>query len=342
MIEATKPPHTIVLHLGAHKTASTHLARTLMHNNSMLKQYGIYSPKKIEIRASITNYANPSKKRADVTDEERDLRIAKAGHGQARIIVPDENIIGAPRNVFEKGIFYPAGARRLRRLLRYLTGYQVELFLTIRDPATFIPSCYCETVRNRGYIDFDQYMGNCNMEDVIWSNFIERLLSIVPQKTTLSVWCYEDYLHKADDIIKIIAGLPGSNDANFDKISEVVRPGLSQRALDEIKAQDEMHGLVVPKKEREMIHKAFPKSPTFPGPQIFDDVTRNRLSRQYVEDVERLRHMERVRLIEPITSTQYTRWRWVIKVLNSAVELLGYREYQSERIRLLGRGLKIS
>lgn len=132
----------IILHLGAHRTASTYVQGVLGKNAALLAAHGIFAPKQEITRATLTESlgsALPGFALGRVF--ERFLEMAGAKTARS-LIISDENMPGFLNNIFAHARFYPETRPRLQRLRQLLPVAPRRVLFNIRPYETFFASAY--------------------------------------------------------------------------------------------------------------------------------------------------------------------------------------------------------
>ncbi|MDQ4086461.1 MAG: hypothetical protein M3177_00365, partial [Pseudomonadota bacterium] len=113
----------LVLHFGAHKTATTYIQSTLAASQSSLSDYGVGYVPLDEMRERVTPLAGPRRLNAGGT-----LRKLIDEHGdRGRLILSDENMSGLCSNAVKAGTFYAEIDKRAERLVAAAQGHEVEI-----------------------------------------------------------------------------------------------------------------------------------------------------------------------------------------------------------------------
>ena len=288
------PTERVLVHLGAHKTASTHFNRLLRKNSHLTTQFSVAVPRKDEIRALVTrrlsggNLKESGPMRGEV--------VTALAQGARTLFLSDENILGTPNRLVQNGVMYPAAGKRVRAALRLLGNGPVELMLAVREPGSFAVSSWGEAMRSWGYLDFRSYIGADPMPSLRWTQLVRRILA-AREGLTLTVWTFESYRDRVPDLVADVLGLQSLEGHEMRDIDSVVRPGLSQRAVDEIKAICEGSADAPSQETFEEIVKTYPKSETWPAPRPWSDEERQALSEQYRRDLRRLAQLDGVRFL---------------------------------------------
>lgn len=140
----------IILHLGAHKTATTTLQKTLVNNQKLLSEQGILAPQLRGFRDNISVNLRSLRfhKAADwslqrvLQNSYSDAEISSA----TRIILSDENIIGYSDHIFNKAGFYTDIGKRCRLFQKWLGQPPDTVLFTIRPYGDFFLSAYSQWI----------------------------------------------------------------------------------------------------------------------------------------------------------------------------------------------------
>ena len=269
----------IRLHLGAHKTASTHLQHSLRRHRVALANAGLVWLDPDDLRGPPLN--------AGQLAESGDPALAAALVARAggAAVVSDENLLGSAHLRGARGDqrLYPDADARLTRLLG-ATGWRgVALFLGVRDPAAFLASAYTQRLMSGRVSDFATYLDGADPAMLAWSDLAARLLA-VPGVTALTVWRQEDYPAVWPDLMARM--LPDGLGAGVAPLPQVVHPGMSAAAHAAFMAQ--VAAGTPPDGLARRLRRDLPKSPTRPGYRPFDATTRAASAAAYAVDMDRV------------------------------------------------------
>ena len=226
-------PH-IVLHLGAHKTATTHLQHSLIASRIPLWESGIRTMMPPHLRGG----GQSLEARFDLPINRKvmgdgpapaDVRAKLIGNAH-RLVVSEENFIGVLQT--RKGRvrlpLYPRARQRLMMLIPMLAPSQgVDLCFAMRDPAAFLNSAYGQVLMGGHLISPDDFKAENPLGAVDWVDILRRLRG-TPGVNRLTVWRHEDY---ADVFRPICQTLLGDCNVPVTPVAEVVHGGLSQEAV---------------------------------------------------------------------------------------------------------------
>ena len=144
-----------------------------------------------------------------------------------RLIMSYEGFICIPPRVFEQGKFYRLIEPKLLGLRNLFPGDEIELFMGIRNPATYLPALY-KLVEQR--MTFDEFLQGYNPADIRWSHVCQRILNVLPE-AKLTIWCNEDTPLIWGQLIREISGLDPSSKiiGGFDLLAEIMSEEGMQR-----------------------------------------------------------------------------------------------------------------
>lgn len=141
---------SIHIHLGAHKTASTHIQAILRENAALLSAAKVRYAPPSEVRRLI-GPARRAAAWAGFVPSPRAFvaarRIAALAGDERLLIVADENSLGMCAEVIMTGALYPTAAPRLRLLGRLAARRDTTAFLAIRDYAPFFSGVHAQAAR---------------------------------------------------------------------------------------------------------------------------------------------------------------------------------------------------
>ncbi|MFN3954081.1 MAG: hypothetical protein ACK4LQ_06460 [Pararhodobacter sp.] len=290
----------IIVHIGAHKTASTHLQLALERGRAALGARGVavFGPDQLRRRGlGLPEYLSAPAGSA----EAHGARIRAAlGAGAERLVVSDENILGNAHNVelIRTGRFYPRAASRLQALLALLPAGEVTLALAIRDPARFLTSAYAQRLMSGKLEPFADYIGALQPATLRWSDLVGRLRGVVPG-AGWHIWRYEDYPAVAPRVLDVLLG---GHAALARPGPGIAHPGLSARAhaalMAEAAALAGLGEAAIRARVAEL-RRAFPKAPDAPGMALFDADALRRSAAAYGEDTLALAALPGVCVLEP-------------------------------------------
>jgi hypothetical protein len=249
----------IRFHVGAHKTATTHLQLTLA--NCRL--------------APGTRYVPLRRLRATLTSPVRKHRPRLPWHRwhDGTWLFSDENIIGT---TLDSPKLYPDPARALR----YFLDSRLSIFLCLRAYDTFLAAAYCERLWRSDPEPFDAQLPSRRWPDVVRD--MQRDLPGVP----VQVWRYEDYRDNAAAIARYYAG--GTIETLGPPLQQDPKSGFSGRA---VAATAQISKLRPRRPQVIELRERYPVGDEYPRFNPWSAGQQSRLQEMYAEDlveIERL------------------------------------------------------
>lgn len=210
----------IIFHTGAHCTDEDRLLKCLLRNKDTLSSQGIAVPGPGKYRTLLKETfkametAAPASGARDVLiDAILDDEIAH------RMILSNEHFFGSQRVAVSNGMFYPEAPERIASLKHLFQQDDVEVFMAIRNPATFLPAVLQKAPPQR----IAEMLGKFDPRQLRWSDLFLRILEIAPE-VKLTVWCNEDLPLIWSELVRIMAGLDmeAKIAGNFDMLAEIM------------------------------------------------------------------------------------------------------------------------
>lgn len=140
-------PMDVILHIGAHRTASTSFQAYLRANTAALEQVGICYWGPLRTRSGLfagiipVNGSPRLERQARLAKGRIVLQIERAAlKGMRHLIVTDENVIGAPRRNLRDVALYRGAGERMARHAAAFGGRLTRVVLSIRGFDSYWPS----------------------------------------------------------------------------------------------------------------------------------------------------------------------------------------------------------
>jgi len=131
----------IRLHIGAHRSATQHLRKMLEGNRDLLKEQGICLPDAAFAERAFAKALKAVRDEKTIDTVNAELLSKLTGDKEyRRIVLIDPNISGTLTRPVGKEFFYPRIGNTVSRIKATMAGLPMRLFISVRNPATFIPS----------------------------------------------------------------------------------------------------------------------------------------------------------------------------------------------------------
>lgn len=210
----------VIVHTGAHSTDDERLLRCLLRNKETLSGSGVAVPGPSNYRTLLKTTFQAMESAAPSPDARDVLLDAILDDEVAdRVILSNEHFFGSPRYAIGNGSLYPEGPERISRLRELFQFDQVEMFMAIRNPATFLPAVMQKAAPKRK----SRVIASLDLQNLRWSDTLLRIRDEAPD-VSITVWCNEDLPLIWGQVVRDLAGLePGIDlEGNFDLLTEIM------------------------------------------------------------------------------------------------------------------------
>ncbi|EEX10086.1 conserved hypothetical protein [Ruegeria lacuscaerulensis ITI-1157] len=287
----------VAIHSGAAFTDEGGLLKSLQENGQTLRDHGValYGPRRYRqaIRAPLQALEAGATPAASIES----LRKAfPDGPGLHRTILSSPDFLGEISSAIRDGQFYPSAGQRIAFLDQAFSGHQLELFLGLRNPGSFIPKVLAALPEE----ERQEILKTTDLSCLSWLSVIEDIRDLAPQ-VSITVWANEDTPLIWGDIIRNLSALPEETPlkAEFDLLSSLVSPA-GQREIRAIAEQDPPRDPATLKDrlaavfEAHAVHEEIEEELDLPG--WSDDII-DAFTVLYSQDLARLRSMPDVRVL---------------------------------------------
>ncbi len=197
------------IHLGVHKTATTHLQQVLEALGPTLTSKGIGHVPTDILRASTGDILRPPGFRRRLMGA-RPISLGEMlgnlNDGEDRVILSEENWIGEAWEGCEAPP-YKQMEHRLENLKDLPDGDRVHFFLSIRNPGEFATSVIAEALRHHPKkVAIERARASWLEESTPWCNLVSRLKARFPY-APLTIWPYEIYRDNAQALTEMLTGI---------------------------------------------------------------------------------------------------------------------------------------
>lgn len=287
----------IALHLGAHCTDGDRLLNCLRRNADKLAEEGIMVPDFSRYRPVIREAMNVLQ--GDVAPPEMQQTLLDAmvdDDAATRIVLSHDSFLSVPGRSVEENELYTTTSFKGPRLRNLFARCDVELFIGLRDPATFIPAVFDRAQEK----DFTAFIEGSDPLELRWSDMIKRLRAAIPD-APVTVWCNEDTPLIWPEILRELSGHDQFTvlDGQDDFLAELMSKAGLQRMQSYLQAhppQNELQRrrIVSAFLDKFALDEAIEEEIDLPG---WTEDYINQISELYDEDVQKIASIEGVTLL---------------------------------------------
>lgn len=224
----------IALHLGANCTDEDRILKSLLKNAETFSDYGIKVPGPGKYRRLIRETIQNLNGAPPAPDTHDILLDAILDDEQAnRLVMSNANFICVANRIFDGGIFYEQAEAKIHALHQLFPDAEIELFLALRNPATFLPVAFSQSKPDQP----EAYLQGMHPTQIRWSDLIRRIQHLVPM-TKLTVWCNEDTPLIWAEILRAMSGIDAHQriTGGFDLLASIMSPEGMNRFLNYLRA----------------------------------------------------------------------------------------------------------
>ncbi len=289
----------LVLHTGAHFTEEERLLKCLLRNKSEFADRGTAVPGPGRYRKLVRDTLNAMKEHEPALMARDVLLDAILDQENAdRLILSNAHFFGPPKMAVRNGIFYPKATNKLARMTRIFYEDRTELFMALRNPATFVPAI----LKRVPDLDLRDVLGTYRAQDLRWSEMIARIRQEVPN-LPITVWCNEDAPMIWGQIIREMSGMEHQDKIHgaFDLLASIMSKDGMRRFRSYLKSHEGMNEIqkrrvIAAFLEKFALEDAIEEELDLPG---WTEPLVDELSDLYDEDVLDIQNMPGVTVISP-------------------------------------------
>lgn len=277
-------PPTLALHIGLHKTATTHLQQSLAQSRAALAAAGVALFTPPQLRQPGLSVAE---RLGLGTGRTGAAAVAALAEGAGRVVISDENLAG---RLHDRTALvwppYPDLADRAAALVAHVAPVPVALFVGLRAPGAFLVSAYSQLLVRGHPVPWEEVIAAHPPEAIDWPGRIAALAPVAP----VTVWLQDDW---PAVFPAVAAALVGAEAARVAGVA--ARPGRSQQGLSARAVAATLGGGM----EARAARAAWPAGPDNPP---FDPIPADRraaLAERWAADVARIAALPGVRLLRP-------------------------------------------
>ncbi len=289
----------VIFHTGAHCTDDERLLKCLLRNKDDFSKRGISVPGPGRYRYLLKD-AFKAMQTANPSEDARDVLIDAILDDEVsdRLILSNTHFFGSQRFAVGKGTLYPDAAERMLQLQALFRFDQIEMFMAVRNPATFLPAVLGKVSPRK----FRAMMADTDPRELRWSDTILRIRDAVPE-ATLTIWCNEDTPLIWAQIIREMAGLEHGDRiiGGFDLLNSIMSKEGTKRFQAYLKKHPDMsevqqRRVIAAFLDKFAMEDKIEEELDLPG---WTDELVDELTDTYDEDVFRIQRIPGVQLIAP-------------------------------------------
>lgn len=285
----------IVLHMGAHKTATTYLQTLLHRNTEVLRRHRIDLAHPRRLRpmfrtAPRPRYASPRRQRIATRAWTFDQIIANASDlGRNRVVISEEQLIGSLRPIMQGRGLYRDIAREARAVSTTLEDRPVKVMLSIRSYDSFFVSAYGQMLRGSGYLPFSAMLRRNLLEDKRgWPEVLTDLMRALPKGAELKLWRYERFTNTLPGALSELLGERAARD--IQPFNGIPLPGPTGTVIEAIEARVRANDIPEPEEIRRLFRE-YGKDAGYAAFEPWTEEERSLLQRRYQDDIARIRDL---------------------------------------------------
>lgn len=289
----------MIFQTGAHSTEHERLLNCLQGNRDSFEQQGVAVPRPRRYRPLLKE-ASEKMENSEPAPDTRSIMVETllGGTEMDRVLLSNTHFFGTQRDAFGDNCFYPLAPKRAAFLRQMFAGDQMEIFMAIRNPASFTPAALVNAGRSR----VSALMKKLDLLELRWSELFERLRAAVPD-VPITVWCNEDAPLIWPQILRDMAGLDTDAPVFGGQalLSEILSPDGMARLNDYLVQHPNMSELhrrrvIAAFMDKYALDEAVEEEIDLPG--LTEDLVEE-LTEIYDEDVYAIQRIPGVQLIAP-------------------------------------------
>ncbi|MEO3414574.1 hypothetical protein AAFO92_07975 [Roseovarius sp. CAU 1744] len=190
----------LVLHLGAHKTATTYIQSVLAAERAALRAKGVG----LILPGDLRRDTAPQDRQGKISDATRQLTAFAADPAINQIVLSEENLIGSTGNNLRRNSLYPGLKRKLSRLPAPLDHPNNRILFALRDYGPYLSSSVTTAIRRGKVFDPEALRAGFLPFARSWADVVADLREAFPA-AEIKIWRYEDFADCGPMVFSAIA-----------------------------------------------------------------------------------------------------------------------------------------
>lgn len=277
----------VILHIGLHKTATTYFQNILEHNVEKLKKHNITYMNLKTTRELITR---PIRNQKNISSIFTNI-TPYLNNGQ--LIISDENMIGE-LGVVPKNDFYQQLDKKMCQLMKLFDGFEVDIYVTLRNYSEYMPSRYSEYLRHFKFLEYDEYYNAMEYDRDYFLELTKRLSSFDINRLVISD--FDNIIKNKEKYIQSLIGQKVQLSYKIDISQEIKRSTISQEVYDVLKYTSQKLGTDITSEVLEVIDTNYSsvKQPL----NVIDSVLKKKLDSKYQDELQRIKELPYITFLE--------------------------------------------
>ncbi len=290
----------LILHTGAHFTDRERLLKCLLNNKEDFSRRAVSVPGPGRYRTLLKEALVALDDNPTAAPDAREILLDAILDAEQpeRTILSNQNFFGSPRFALGGNRFYPLATRRLQQFHQLFPGDQIELFMGMCNPATFLPAILSRASRQQQ----GEILSAVDLDALRWSQMLADVRRALPDMP-ITVWCNEDTPLIWAEIVRAMAGLEAGQKitGGFDLLREI----MSRNGMKRFRAylhqnprlnESQKRRVIAAFLDKYALDDAIEEELDLPG---WTDTVVERLTDNYDRDMDDVARLPDVRMILP-------------------------------------------
>lgn len=214
------------------------MVKCLLRNKELLSSRGVAVPGPKRYRKLLRDFIIAMQDAPPAPDAREILLDVILDEARAdRVVLSTAHLFGVPHAILRDGIMYPRAPRRLSDLASVFAQDQIEVFMGIRNPATFLPACLEQSKQDT----MAAFLKGADPRNIRWSETLRRMRQAAPE-VAITVWCNEDAPLLWSQIVREMGSLEHGDHVigGFDLLADIMTKEGMARFISYLKSKPNM------------------------------------------------------------------------------------------------------
>lgn len=288
----------IVLHLGAHRTATTYIQNVLRKNGDGLAKQNWRFIKGHRDHPEVFRPIAAIARGGELSDESRE-EVAQffddIRRDSRNAFISSEVVFGPMADISKFGDFYPDPAIAGNILKAHLSGCDVQVLYCVRNFADFIESSYKFLLGRSISQSFAEFVRPLEPRKITWLSVVDALMAAFGREN-LVIWAFEDFRPDSAANLRTLLEIVGIDGASFSisesRMNQSVPSDLIKPLIAFNKAIEARHlKPIEEERAKRILRKAVASLPDRNRDPLLDGQTREALSANYRDELDRIENL---------------------------------------------------